>query len=171
MIAALFIVFGALGILSLPLNILNMATGWQTAGPMGQVFQQPTFRTYMAVNIPVSGLFAVLYIVSGVGMLQLRPWARKLALGLLVAGLLAQVVNAVVMMPMMSEIMKAVTAQAPDPAMEAIVKTTMTVAMVIGLAVGAGIIVLFIVLLTRPNVRDAFEPPPTPAYDATGYPQ
>ena len=53
-VAVVLIIFGALGVVSLPFNVVQMATGWRTAGPMGAALaQNPTLRTYMLVSLPL----------------------------------------------------------------------------------------------------------------------
>lgn len=157
-IAVLAIAMGALGLLSLPLSILYMATGWKAAGPAGPaLWANETFRTYTLVSFPLGTVLSVLYIVAGVGLLRLRPWAWGLTIGLIVFAMLSQVINACVMLPQMGTLLSASMPPMPQGAPDlSFMLPFMYVGVGIGVLIGLAVMTILLVLLTRPNVRGAF---------------
>jgi hypothetical protein len=164
-IGVLGIIGGALGLLSAPLNILYMATGFKAAGPMGEaLWANDTYRLYMQANTPVSLVLCGLYLAAGIGLLRLRPWAWTLTIGLLIFGMLSQILNACIMLPLMgtifNEAMAATSMPTPAPDMS-FMKPVIYVSGGFAVVIGLAVMVLFLVLLTRPNVRRAFGHSPT----------
>jgi len=157
-IAILGIAFGAMALLYLPLNIFYMATGWKSAGPVGPaMWANDTFRIYMLVSTPLSALVSALYIVAGVGMLRMRAWAHKLAIGLIVFGMVSQLAGVLVMGPQMaSTITSAMPALPPGGPDLSFMKPFMIGAIAFGTFIGLAIMAVLLVLLLRPDVRGAF---------------
>ena len=161
-IAIVGIVVGALALLFLPVNIMHAATGWRSAGPTGpMMWANPTFRTYTLVAMPISAIACVLYIVAAIGMLQLRPWARTLAVGLIIFAMIYSLVGMMVTLPQMGSMieaaMRSTPTSGPMPNMSFMKPIIYVVAGFMAL-IGLGVKITFIVLLTRPNVVQAFEP-------------
>jgi len=164
-IGILFIIFGAMGLLGLPINILYMATNWRLAGPMGEAMMaNDLLRTYMWVQVPVGFVLSLLYLASGIGMLQLRPWARMLAIGIVIFGMIAPVINSIVMVPaLMSGMTDAMASAVPTGGPDlSFIGPLMMASVGLGVALGIGIMVVLLIFLTRPNVRAAFEQAPAP---------
>ncbi len=156
-IGILAIVFGAMGLLSLPMNLLQMAGMWPGSEFTRPMFDDPMLGTWMKVSFVLTPVLCVLWIVSGIGLLRLREWARKLALGLLVLGLAGQVGGALFVMPAMSRSVGG--GMFPPGSQEAaMMQTMMSAIVVVSIVVGAAVAVTLIVLLTRPHVRIAFQP-------------
>jgi hypothetical protein len=159
-LAVLGIVVGALGLVSLPMNLLYIATGWRAAGPMGPaIWANHTFRTYMLVSLPISTVVGVLCIVAGVGMLRLRAWARKLAIGLIVFELISQIAGAFIMGPQVTSIftdaMQSMPAMPPGAPDLSFMKPALIGAVVTGTLVATAVMTVLLVLLTRPHVKEA----------------
>ena len=151
------IIFGAMGLLALPINILQMQGRWPGAEFTRPVFQNPPLATWMKASLVVSPVSCILWIVSGIGLLQLRSWARKLAIGLLIFGLVAQVATTVFIVPgVYSSVNWGMFLGGTQQV--AMMKTIMVASMAMGTVIGTGIIVTLLILLTRPRVRYAFEP-------------
>jgi hypothetical protein len=165
-IAILVLIYGAMGVIMLPINIAQLYGAKLATGPAAAMMQNPTFASWSRISIPLGGLFSILWIVIGIGLLQLLRWARKLAIGLIVASMVVQVVGMGVMMPVMMQAMATTSfGPGPQPPPE-LMRAMMTVGVVVAAVIILGLGVLFIVLLTRPNVRYAFEPETDPNYAA-----
>ena len=156
-LAILFIAFGGMGLLSTPISILQMRGEWP-----GSEFMQPLFRegilgAWMRVSMVLGPAFCILWIAAGIGLLQLRRWGLGLAIGLTVLSLLTQVVAAAVMVPAFSSL--DLSGMFPPGGPQAQMMTTIMVGSVVAaLVIGVGLNVLVLVLLTRPHVRQAFQP-------------
>lgn len=100
-------------------------------------------------------LFVFAQFVSGFGLLKALEWARRLAIGGAIYGIIAGVfVGWLSMTRVMPFVLKHAVPAGTDPA---IAETTRIVTMVsggIGLVIGMLFPVLLIIFLTRPRVRD-----------------
>ncbi len=168
-IAILFLAYGALCVVSLPINIAQ-AYGKMSfmMGPAAAMMQDPGMVRWMKISVPVSALFSILCIVLGIGLLQLLRWARKAAIAVIAIAMVAQVVNTAVAAPIMFRAMTAAMGSfgpGPQPPPE-LLRAIMVVGVAIGVVIVFGVGILFIVLLTRPNARYAFEPETDPNYAA-----
>ena len=157
-IGVLGIAVGALGVLSAPLNLLYFATGFRAAGPMGPtLWENDAFRTYMLVNAPLGAVLSVLYIVAGVGLLRLRPWAWGLTVGLIAFAMVSQIVGACIMTPSLASIFgETMPGMPPGGPDMSFMRPVMYASVAIGVLIGQAIMIVLLVLLTRPNVRQAF---------------
>jgi hypothetical protein len=161
-------------------GILNVAVG--TSGIVGSLWtwfvfspsnaarnpllnlmrESATYVQWMKIMVPIHFIASMILVTSGIGLLQLKPWARKAAIGYAIFAILVVIIGIPVnfvglVRPLIEH---ARQLQGPD-----------SVAL-IGGAVGAGLasalgwiypVVLWI-FMTRPNVVAAFQkPPPLPS--------
>lgn len=117
----------------------------QAWGPPGS-----GFRTFMTVSMVIGAVSSVLHVAAGFGLLGMRAWGRKLALGLALFGAAMTLASLPISLPMTLENMPA--AQHPFAIGSAIVSAVFSL----------GYQALVVALLTRPHVRDAFEGRATP---------
>jgi len=165
-IAVLIIILGAFGLIALPINILQMVGAAKSAGPAAAMMQVPSVAVLSKISIPLNGLSSVLWIAAGIGLLQLREWARKLTIGLLVYAVLMQIVGMAVTIPATSAMMTSGAFGPTPPLPPATMRLIIGIVAAFVVLIIVGIAVLFMVLLTRPNVRYAFHPETDPAYAA-----
>jgi hypothetical protein len=162
-IAIIGLVIGGLGLLFMPLNIMSAVTAGRPAGPAGPaMWANPAFRTHMLVALPISAVACVLYIVAGVGMLQLRPWARKLAVGLVIFAMLFSLANVLMTLPQTGAAVEAAMQSMPTPPSGpmpnmSFIKPLIYVIAGFTILIGLAVKVTFLILLTRRYVVEAFE--------------
>ena len=152
--------FGALGVICTPIQMLNMQMGSTFGGAEFMdafaYMETPAFKTYLMVSLVLG--FIVVLIVAGVGLLNLRPWARLFSIGYAIYSYVAMVVGSAitysVMLPAFEEM------EAGDPFVR--------IGMMSGLG-GAccGLVypTVLLVFMFLPQVKQAFEPgvpPPLP---------
>jgi hypothetical protein len=169
-IAILAILYGALLLVGLPFSIMQVAGGFRMPGPGGdataRMMAQPAMAAWSRASIGLSAITGVLWVVSGIGLLRLRRWARFLTMALVVIAVLIQIVGSAITVPVTMEMMTSGSfAPGPAPPPE-LMRAIITVALVVVSVVMLGIAVLFLVLLTRRNVVYAFEPERDPARQA-----
>jgi hypothetical protein len=160
-VAVLGIAMGAMGLLSVPVNIVHLATGFRTMGPMGPSLMQDTgFGKYMLVMLPVGMVASAGYLAAGIGMLKLRPWARKLAIGMVIYGMLSQIAGPFLVGPMMTRMFSAQMAAMPTGGPDMSFMGPLMQVMVIGGSAAMVVAhILILILLTRPDTVAAFSPP------------
>jgi len=104
------LVFAALGIFGVLGSVmLFAAVGDTSKNPVIQIIHDnPTYAAWMKISIPLGLLSSAALLAAGIGLLQLKPWARLLsivyALYALVMVLASTVVNYVFLLqPMMQQ--------------------------------------------------------------------
>jgi hypothetical protein len=153
-IGILAIIFGSLGVVCTPLLLvvlLNPELSGEFMPDLGGLHQ-----TFQIVSLSV-GIFASLALVAdGIGLLQMKEWARKLGIGLGVYYILASFVGAAVQIvaagPMMKEM---ADATGSDAAMIGGV-----VGGIFGILINSVIYGLILYFLTRPDVKYACQTDP-----------
>lgn len=151
---AVVAVAGALSLLYGAVSFCGQAAGVGTlvalsgTGLTTQPFGPPGSgqRAFMLVALVLGALASVGHVAAGVGLLRLRPWGRRLALGLVVYGIGMSVVSLPFTLPAQVE-------QA-GPGLESVIVATSIGGALFWLACLAAVGVV----LTRSNVRAAFEP-------------
>ncbi len=165
-IAVLVLIYGGVGLIALPINVMQAFGVKQMAGPAAAMLQNPTLALWTKISIPLGALASILWIVTGIGLLQLWWWARKLAIGLIVYGIVLSVVGMALTLPAITQMMGTMSfgpgPQPPPQMMKMVMAFSVGFGALFVLAIG----IVFIVLLTRPNVRYAFEPETDPNYAA-----
>lgn len=151
------IIFGAMGLLGvLPsLSLYFRPLDGQT-GVMADLLRSDAFYLSAMRIVSLPGmLFVFAQFISGFGLLKALEWARRLAIGSAIYGIIAGVfVGWLSMTRVMPFMLKQVVPPGTDPA---IAETTRIAAMVsggIGLVIGMLFPVLLLIFLTRPRVRD-----------------
>jgi len=161
------IIFGGVGFLGALLNSLNLNTAAAARNPiMKSVVENPTYTQFIKISVPLGVLAGICLVVSGIGLLKVANWGRKLAIGYgiyaIAFAVMSMSVLYVVMVAPMIE--KASHAEGPD-------KVILIFAAVGGLLGGAFSLVyptLLIIFMTRPKTVAAFRgaatPPDLPRY-------
>lgn len=133
--------------------------------PFGQMQAQlGVAKGWTWIGIPLSAVAIAGLVVSGVGLLRMRPWARKVALAyagyaiLLVLGRTAY--SVLVLFPRMAEVMGPQMQGGPE------MGAMMGASAVMGAAIGLIYPSLLLVFMTRKDIVEAldapFGEPPTP---------
>ena len=161
-IGILNLIFGALGIVGLigTWLLLSMSQGLFPAGPnpvLDAMKTNATYRTFTQASLVLGGFATVALIASGVGLLQMRPYGRTLAIGYgiyaLIAAVAGMIVNfALVFGPMLESMQRLPPAQRAG-----------VIGGMIGGVVGGGVGMVYPAILLycmyRPNVLNALRRP------------
>jgi hypothetical protein len=156
-VGILGIVAGGLTLLALPLSLLQFSGGFPFGGAGGQLMQDPAVRNWTIGSTAANAVLASLNIVAGIGLLAMRRWAWLLAIGVLAAGALWQIVGAIVMqaLDIMGKMWASMGAMG-DPNMAAMMQRMTGIMTVFGMIFWLAVYATLIILLTLPNVRKAF---------------
>lgn len=91
------IVFGALGLICTPFSLALLFVPTESPvmnTPAMAAFNNPAYRAW-TLSMGVAGMVvAVLLIVAGIGLLQCRPWGRKMSIGYAVYTMVMSLVSA-----------------------------------------------------------------------------
>lgn len=155
------IVAGALALLSVPVSLIQLSGAFPMPGAGGQVMQDPTVRNWSILATTVGSLIGVLSLAAGIGLLGMRRWAWLLAIGTLVAGMVWQIVSAIVMhsLDIMGKMWTSMGAAA-DPntaAMMQMMQRMTGVFTIFGMIFWLAVYATVLILITLPNVREVFE--------------
>jgi len=146
------IVFGAIGLLSLPMSLATLSG--KMPGAMGALTQDPTWRAYMTVGLVVGPIMCIVLIAAGIGLLKLLKWARLVsiyyAIVAIVWGIVGVAFTLVYVVPK-------ITGSMSGPA-----ATGGAIGGLAGGVIGMVYPILLIVFMLRPHVVMAFESGPGP---------
>lgn len=153
------LVFAALGLLSALMGLVMFAAAAvNSSNPISQVIHDnPTFALWMKVCTALNLVVSAVLLAAGIGLLQLKSWARKVSIGYAIYSMIMLVVGTVVnyffvFMPLLE---KAHLEQGPEAAA--------SIGAMVGAMVGScfGIIypILLLIFMFRPKVVAAFGPP------------
>lgn len=169
----LSIVFGTLGLLGTAFGaamLIILKSSPQRPGSPNNVFMpnlHPVADAWTMIGIPLGMVFTIVLIVSGIGLLRLRPWGRKLSLIYVVYTLISVaigvVIQAVFVIPATLEQARALNTPEANGAF---------IGAIIGMAsAGIGLIYpgLLWYFMTRPHVLVAFGLRNAPAEGANGW--
>ena len=150
------LVFGALGLLNTGISAISLfAINAQAEAVDPFAGAPPMFGTWMKISMILGLVAAILLIVSGVGLLSLRPWGRSLAIGYSAYAIVFGVVSVVAAFFMVAQPTVEQLQAKGDPEAVGIM-----VGMGIGALVGGCIWLIYPALLwyfmTRPHVIAAF---------------
>ena len=158
-LASLGIVFGTLGMLCKPAGaMMNLMVKLPQPNPMMDLFRNdPALRAFMIGNAATGTLLSLLLVLSSLGSLALKPWARAgmLAYAALavVMTLIGQMMGLFVIGPEVERAMRQ-SGIAQPPGMAWLGGAA---GAVIGMAMGLWYPVLILVFYTRRPAREAFE--------------
>ena len=105
------IVFAAFGVLGLIASIALFFMPGNSNNPVIKIMNEnPAYATWLKVCIPLGLLSCTALLAAGIGLLRLKPWARKLSIGYaiyaIVFGILGMVVNFIFLVePMLTPIL------------------------------------------------------------------
>ena len=100
------IIFGILGLLCTPLALANLFMPAEGA-PGIEIYQAPVMRIFTMVSVVVGVVMSLVLLIAAIGLLNLKRWARGLALFYgwfaIIWGVLATIFNVFMIMPMIQE--------------------------------------------------------------------
>jgi hypothetical protein len=178
-VAILQICFGSLGLLgSLCGGGAQLAGGSQVFTPPAGAQAPPDVDEMMSARVPyytafqaggaVLGLISgTVMIVSAIGLLKLRPWARHLTIGYACYDIVSLILNFIfsvtVSLPVMNEVWAEMRADPKFPAQAAPIMNiteTLTTALIYAYPVFLVYPIALLVVMFLPHVREAFRPVP-----------
>jgi hypothetical protein len=170
-LAILNIVFGVLALLCLPFALISQSFQNLTpSNPVMEAMKNPTWHAWTMLSAVLGIFAAIAEIAGGIGMLGLKPWGRRVSVGFGIYSLAVGVINLLLFVVILVGPILAILRQTQDPAVSG--------GAVGGLAGGVmggvmgmlypGILLFF---LTRPEIKAAFDSPPSPPYASGPPPQ
>jgi hypothetical protein len=154
------LVFGGLGLLCTPISLIMLFYQAQQGNPMSRILDEnAAYRVYLIAAAVAGVLAALVLIAAGIGLLQMKSWARLTSIGYaifgIVTGVVAIIVNVVFIFgPMMT--------QARDGGPEAAAAIGGLVGGMAGGCFGLVYPILLLIFMTRPKIRNAFLPQNVP---------
>jgi hypothetical protein len=163
-IAVLQLVFGGLGlaceVCALSGVSARLASGQAPQDEIRKIIEEevPSQKVIGFVGQGISLVLSVLMVTSGVGLLQMKPWGRSVAIGYAILSIINRIaigIYGVVMLPTMQAVNEKVASKIPNgQAMLGILQFTTVAAVFIGfLFIIYPIVVLLV--MRRPDVRAA----------------
>jgi uncharacterized BrkB/YihY/UPF0761 family membrane protein len=155
-LGVLGLIAGIGGVIGTPFTIMQLTGDWRTGPGFGMIYENPVYRGWMIVGVPLGLIASVIWIFTATGLLRLERWSHPTAIWLLVyhiavgvIGLLITIV-AFVVLPSSSPI------GYPSATDEAIIVAALAaVGGLIGIAL-AGVALHY---LRQPSVERAFRTP------------
>ena len=154
-IAILQIIFSGLALIGLPITIAQLTGVWPMTPETEVMWEDNLYRTWTMIAITVGGAVAALWITACVGLLRLRGWGRRLAMGLLAFGLAWQGVSLAMGFYVFRHGPLGDRLAEGSRVMEFALRIAM-IAMVVGALLAVGYYILLLILLTRRKVVEAF---------------
>jgi hypothetical protein len=158
-LAGIGIVVGALGVLCKPAGVLiNLFIPLPQSNPVIDAFRnEPLLRAFMLFSGVTGTLISVLLLLSSLGCLALRPWARTGMLGYAFLALLMTVVEQVVSYYVVAPEVERAMRQSGMPQPPGMALMSGWVGITIGLVIRLWYPPLILYYFTRPRAREAFE--------------
>lgn len=154
------LVFGGLGLLCTPISVIMLFQQAQAGNPMSRILEEnAAYRVYLIAAAVAGVLAALVLIAAGIGLLQMKPWARLTSIGYAIFGIVMGVVGIIlnivfVFVPM--------TTQAREGGPEAAVAAMGLVGGMAGGCLSLVYPILLLIFMTRPKIRNAFLPQSVP---------
>jgi len=83
-LGVLGLIAGIAGVLATPFTIAQLSGGWRTSPAFGMINENPVYRGWMILSVPLGLGASVFWIFTGTGLLRLQRWAHSAAVWLLV---------------------------------------------------------------------------------------
>lgn len=149
-VGILAVVGGALALLSLPMVVAMLCGVLPQPKTTPSLFDDPLYRSWVKINIPLALVVAPLWIATGVGLLRMRRWARTTIMVLLPLGVVTHLVYTTIVLRFFLQ------TPAGGP-FEARLQRIMLPAMTLFSGVlGIAYVFVLLYLMTRPKVVTAF---------------
>jgi hypothetical protein len=157
---ALFGFFSAIG----AVGLLSATDAAQNNPVVRIMLENPTYAAWMKLSIPLGLVASVVLLATGIGLLRLKSWARKLSIAYAIYAILFGIAGTVISYLFLVRALLAEAQQSQGP--EAAAAMGGAIGGIIAGALGLVYPILLIIFMTRPKVVAAFqrpEPPPMPS--------
>lgn len=154
------LVFGGLGLLCTPISVIMLFQQAQSGNPVSRILEEnAAYRVYVIAAAVAGVLAALVLIAAGIGLLQMKRWARLTSIGYAIFGIVTGVVGIIlnivfVVGPMMTE--------ARDEGSQAAAAAMVLVGGMAGGCLSLVYPILLLIFMTRPKIRNAFLPQNVP---------
>lgn len=147
----LSIIFGGLGLLCTPLALVNLFI--PQGAPGTEIYELPIMRVWLTVSVVVGMVMSIILLAAGIGLLNLKRWARVWALFYgwfaILWGILGTIFNIAIVIPMIQDL-------GPEGSPEAIGGMIGgVVGGVCGGIIGLVFPIFMVIYMRRPNVVEA----------------
>ena len=158
-LAGIGIVIGSLGVLCKPAGVLvNLFVPLPQSNPVIDAFRnEPMLRAFMLFSGVTGTLISLLLLLSALGTLALKPWARTGMLGYAVLALLMTAVEQVVSYFVVAPEVERAMRQSGMPQPPGMALMSGWVGLTLGLVIRLWYPPLILYYFTRPRANEAFE--------------
>jgi hypothetical protein len=158
------IAFGALGFFGM-FTTLQLLSGksMQNNPALRMMLENPTYLQWIKLTIPLGLISSIVLLMSGIGLLRLRSWARKLSIYYAIYGILFCLLSVWVQFVYLFQPLMAQAKQLQGP--EAAGAIGGAIGAMLGAVFGFVYPLFLLIFMTRRKVVDAFQtpmPPPLP---------
>jgi hypothetical protein len=151
--------FGALAFFCSPVSLAILKMPDDPRNPILHLAHTSSYyRTWLIVACGIAMIGGIVQIAAGIGLLQLKPWARVTAIGYAIFGIVFGVFGQVVNLVLLSGAFRNAMHSGPQAAGA----IGGMIGGMFGGCIGLIYPALLIFFLTRPTARAAFVPPVTP---------
>jgi hypothetical protein len=155
------IIFAVLGLFCLVGTAALFVSPNAGLNPVARVIREnAAYAAWMKVSLLLGVAASFVLLAAGIGLLRLKPWARKLSIGYAIYGIIFSVLGALMNFLFLFRPMLAEAARAQGP--EAAGAMGGAVGGMIGSLTGMIYPILLLVFMTRPKVVAAFQAPAEP---------
>ncbi|MHC5033916.1 MAG: hypothetical protein ACYTFZ_02620 [Planctomycetota bacterium] len=156
----LSVIFGGWRLLLRFLKVLtwSLVGGTPSESPVTKAMESsPVWSAWAAVAQPLSLVAAVVMVVMGIGLLTVKPWARKLAVGYAIYAILMSLASSALTFTVLMPALSRQLAEA-DPRFAAIGGAFIAVFVAAAVLLVLSYYGLLLYFMTRPGVIEAFRP-------------
>lgn len=166
-----YLIAGAIGFLSFPMLLIMRVASTFLPQKDTVFMKQFTGNFYLLYALVMS----IVTLIAGIGLLKLKPWARKLIIIICIAGMIYSVFFSASMLMHSSEFVEMSMSSSTLPsdtsletlaAVKSFTQGIMIVSMIIGMVFGAGFLIFVIWFFMRKSVREQFDPDNNPNFSA-----
>jgi len=149
------IVFSACGVIGTITTVAALTT--RSDNPALKMIQdQPVYMAWTKISIPLSLVMMAMLLTSGIGLLRMKPWARKLSIGYgivaIIAGLCSMILTFLyIVQPVLQE-------AAGKQGTEAAQLRGQALGTVLGSCGSLIFPILLLIFMTRPKLVQAYSP-------------
>ncbi len=152
------IIFGVLRLLGAPFSFWSVLSADPTTNPAAAIYNNQLIRNWTLMSGGLALLTGLVLVIAGIGLLQMRSWARALSIGYggfaIILGVITTMFNVAVLMPATMTQMQGIAGNSEAARMGGLVGGAIGV---LGGILGLVYPVLLLIFMTRPHIIAAFE--------------
>ena len=156
------IIFGVFGVIGIAASSVILSVGQSGSNPTLDMMHTGVAGAWTKISMVLGCIAAVVEIISGIGLLQLQAWGRKMAIGFAAYTIAAAVIGTFINIFFVVTPLLAEAGRTTDPTLKA-GAIGGAIGGVIGSCGGLLYPAILLFFMTRPEVAAAFAPPTSSA--------